>query len=59
LPNLPLPARIHTRVCAPIHFERSGYEASRDRSYVRACYMQVVERMQHELEQLANQASRP
>jgi 1-acyl-sn-glycerol-3-phosphate acyltransferase len=58
LPNLPLPARIHTRVLAPIHFDRNGYEASRDRSYVRACYAQVVERMQNELEQLAEEAGR-
>ncbi|WP_259701070.1 MULTISPECIES: lysophospholipid acyltransferase family protein [Synechococcales] len=57
LPNIPLPARIHTRVCAPIQFERTGYAASRDRGYVQACYQQVVVAMQAELDNLADQAS--
>ncbi len=52
LPNLPLPARIHTRVCAPVVFERTGYAASRDRGYVQACYAQVVNHMQAELDRL-------
>jgi len=52
LPNLPLPARIHTRVCAPVVFERTGYAASRDRAYVQACYAQVVNHMQAELDRL-------
>ena len=50
--NIPLPAQIHTRVCPPIVFERYGYEASRDRAYVQACYNQVILTMQAELDQL-------
>ncbi len=52
LPNLPLPVRIHTRVCAPIHLPRSGYAASRDRAYVQECYERVVEAMQRQLDTL-------
>ncbi len=52
VPNIPWPTQIHTRVCAPIVFERSGYEASRDRDYVQACYRLVVEAMQKELDTL-------
>lgn len=50
--NIPLPAQIHTRVCPPIVFERSGYAASRDRAYVQACYEQVVSTMQAALDDL-------
>lgn len=57
LPNLPLPARIHTRVCPPIHFDRLGHAASRDRPYVEACYQRVVVEMQRELDRLAELAS--
>ncbi|MEB3322312.1 MAG: lysophospholipid acyltransferase family protein [Synechococcaceae cyanobacterium] len=56
LPNIPLPAKIHTRVCPPIRFERSGHAASRDRAYVQACYGQVVASMQRELDGLREQA---
>jgi 1-acyl-sn-glycerol-3-phosphate acyltransferase len=59
LPNLPLPARIHTRVCAPVVFERSGYAASRDRPYVRSCYELVVARMQAELDRLVAEIEQP
>lgn len=52
LPNLPLPVPIHTRVCAPIIFDRYGKEAERDRAYVDACYHTVVEQMQQALDQL-------
>ena len=52
LPNIPLPAKIHTRVCAPIRFDRTGHEASRDRAYVQACYQRVVDAMQRELDEL-------
>jgi len=51
-PNIPWPAQIHTRICQPIVFERYGYEASRDQTYVQACYNQVVETMQRELDDL-------
>lgn len=57
LPNIPLPARIHTRVCAPIRFNRVGHGASRDRVYVQACYRQVVDTMQQELDQLRQMAT--
>jgi hypothetical protein len=57
LPNLPLPAKIHTRVCAPIRFGRGGHAASRDRDYVRACYAEVVGRMQRELDELRAEVS--
>jgi 1-acyl-sn-glycerol-3-phosphate acyltransferase len=50
--NWPLPAQIHTQVCAPITFERYGYAASRDRAYVQACYQHVVDTMQGALTQL-------
>lgn len=51
-PNLPLPAKIYTRVCPPIRFERSGREAVRDRAYVDACYQQVYQAMQGSLDDL-------
>ncbi len=57
LPNLPLPVTIHTRVGAPIVFPRYGTEASRDRDYVQACYEQVCQMMQQELDQLRSWAA--
>lgn len=52
LPHIPLPIQIHTRLCAPIVFERYGKEAARDREYVNACYNQVCAAMQQELNDL-------
>lgn len=52
LPNIPLPVQIHTRVCAPIVFERYGTEAANDREYVNACYDLVYTQMQRELDVL-------
>lgn len=52
LPNIPLPVEIHTRVCAPIVFERYGQQAARDRNYVNACYDLVHSQMQQELNRL-------
>ncbi|WP_013324332.1 lysophospholipid acyltransferase family protein [Gloeothece verrucosa] len=52
LPNLPLPVPIYTRVCPPIVFEKYGQKASRNRAYVEACYHQVVEQMQQQLDEL-------
>jgi 1-acyl-sn-glycerol-3-phosphate acyltransferase len=52
LPHLPLPIPMHTRVCAPIIFEKYGREAARDRAYVDACYDLVVAQMQQELDRL-------
>ena len=52
LPNLPLPAKIRTRVCEPIEFERYGADVARDRDYVLQCYRKVVDRMQNALDDL-------
>ncbi|MGB8698925.1 MAG: lysophospholipid acyltransferase family protein [Thermosynechococcaceae cyanobacterium] len=52
LPNIPLPAPIHTRICRPIIFERYGPDACHDKGYVDDCYRQVCESMQMELDQL-------
>lgn len=51
-PNIPLPVRIHTRVCPPIRFTRYGREAASDRQYVNECYELVVSKMQQELDRL-------
>ncbi len=52
LPNIPLPVPIHTRVCAPIIFDKYGKEATRDRTYVDDCYERVLTQMQRELDLL-------
>ncbi|MDF5717899.1 MAG: lysophospholipid acyltransferase family protein [Rhizonema sp. NSF051] len=52
LPNIPLPVPIHTRICAPIVFERYGRAAASDRDYVDACYEKVCNQMQTELDRL-------
>lgn len=52
LPNIPLPVQIHTRVCAPIAFERYGRAAASDRDYVDVCYEKVRSQMQLELDRL-------
>lgn len=57
LPNVPLPAKIWTRVCAPIEFERTGRKAAGDRDYVEECYWQVQTQMQAELDQLIADAA--
>ncbi|BAZ82767.1 lysophospholipid acyltransferase family protein [Sphaerospermopsis kisseleviana CS-549] len=58
LPNIPLPARIHTRVCPPIVFERYGKEAASDRKYVNECYELVRSKMQEELDNLIKEANK-
>ena len=55
LPNIPLPIRLHTRVCPPIFFERYGEETARDREYVEQCYNLVCQQMQQELDQLVKE----
>lgn len=55
LPNIPLPIRLHTRVCPAIVFERYGEEAARDRKYVNQCYNLVCEKMQQELDRLVEE----
>lgn len=52
MPNIPLPVKIHTRICAPIVFEYYGRAAASDREYVDACYEQVCIQMQVELDRL-------
>ena len=52
-PNIPLPIKLHTRVCPPIVFDRYGYEAAHDQDYVDECYHKVRTLMQHELDRLA------
>ncbi len=52
LPNIPLPLKIHTQVCEPIRFERSGPAAVRDKDYVNSCYEEVVRKMQAALDRL-------
>ncbi|GAB4541900.1 MAG: lysophospholipid acyltransferase family protein [Pleurocapsa sp.] len=52
LPNIPLPAKIYTRVLPPIIFERNGKKASRDRAYVDECYHTVLQKMQQGLDDL-------
>lgn len=57
IPNFPLPVQIHTRVCAPIVFERYGRAAACDRAYVDLCYEQVCTQMQGELNNLVRKYS--
>lgn len=57
LPHIPFPVEVHTRVCAPIIFERYGPEAAKDRDYVEACYRKVCLTMQAELDRLAKEVS--
>jgi 1-acyl-sn-glycerol-3-phosphate acyltransferase len=55
LPNIPLPLKLHTRVCPAIVFERYGEEAARERDYVNECYNQVCHLMQQELDRLVRE----
>jgi len=52
LPNLPLPRYLHTRVCPPIRFDRTGRDAAHDAVYVDTCYHQVEQTMQTALDAL-------
>jgi 1-acyl-sn-glycerol-3-phosphate acyltransferase len=52
LPNIPFPVQIHTRVCAPVVFDRYGADAAADRDYVDTCYYQVQNYMQTALNEL-------
>lgn len=52
LPNIPWPMPIQIRLGAPISFEDYGEEASKDEDYVQACYDQVHNQMQVELDDL-------
>lgn len=55
LPNIPLPAQIHTRVCPPITFDRYGRKMLTDHDYVDECYATVVNQMQAALDDLISQ----
>lgn len=57
IPNFPLPVQIHTRVLAPIVFERYGRAAASDRAYVNACYEKVCTQMQLALDRLVLEVS--
>ncbi|MEL7333581.1 MAG: lysophospholipid acyltransferase family protein [Cyanobacteria bacterium J06560_2] len=50
LPHIPPPVKIHTRICEPIHFERTGAEAARDGAYVEDCFQRVKVQMQRSLD---------
>jgi 1-acyl-sn-glycerol-3-phosphate acyltransferase len=52
LPHVPIPTRIHTRVCPPIVFERYGPDAAQDEAYVNECYEKVRHVMQNSLNSL-------
>ncbi|MBE9112843.1 acyltransferase family protein [Nodosilinea sp. LEGE 07298] len=52
VPNIPWPRPIATHIGTPIYFERYGAETARDRPYVDACYRQVRDQMQHNLNEL-------
>lgn len=52
LPNIPLPRKMHIRICPPISFDRYGRNAANDRDYVDLCYALVERQMQAELDLL-------
>jgi len=52
LPHIPLPVKLHTRVCPPITFSRYGRAAARDHDYVNTCYNQVCTEMQQAMNDL-------
>jgi 1-acyl-sn-glycerol-3-phosphate acyltransferase len=52
LPNLPLPVKVHNRICPLITFDRYGKAAAADRDYVDRCYHQVEDAMQSALDLL-------
>lgn len=58
IPHIPLPMKIHTQICEPIRFERSGPAAIRDKDYVDACYERVVRKMQSALDRLVIEHNR-
>ncbi|MGD1864778.1 MAG: lysophospholipid acyltransferase family protein [Phormidesmis sp.] len=52
LPHIPPPLKIHTRICPPIYFERTGAKALRDSRYIDMCFHRVKGEMQAALDQL-------
>lgn len=59
LPTWPLPAKVHVRVLEPLDWSGYGPEAADDPDIVEACYRQVVDTMQHELDTLAADLPHP
>ncbi len=57
LPHIPVPVKIHLRICQPIVFEFYGREAANDRQYVDACYEKVRFQMQLELDNLVREVN--
>lgn len=57
LPHIPIPVKIHTRICPPIRFERTGSKALKDHSYVETCFQQVKSQMQQSLDKLTEEQS--
>jgi 1-acyl-sn-glycerol-3-phosphate acyltransferase len=55
LPNIPLPRKMHIRICEPIWFDRYGRNAANDREYVDLCYALVEGKMQAELDRLVRE----
>ncbi len=54
-PYFPLPTRIYLEVMEPIHFERSGEAAAKDRQYVEECHRTVHAAMEARLAALAKE----
>lgn len=59
LPTWPLPSRVNVRVCEPLDWSHYGPEAADDPAIVRACYEQIVGRMQTNLDELAAELPHP
>lgn len=57
LPHIPLPTKIHTRVCEPIRFDRYGSKALKDSRYIDECFEIVKRQMQRALDQLVRDYS--
>ena len=53
-PHIPLPSRIRIEILNPIHFERSGEEASHNNQYVKRCGSRVEQTMQEALTSLTS-----
>lgn len=57
LPHIPPPVQVHTRICQPIRFERTGAAALKDTAYVERCFQQVKTEMQIALNTLVAERS--
>jgi len=57
LPHIPPPVQVHTRICKPIRFEKSGSAALKDTAYVERCFQQVKTEMQTALNSLVAERS--